>query len=97
MFSSKAMSESELDKLFTTRSWTYRKEWEAFPKLFPVVEAQEWPPVVLHGFDDDSNNGVLYVNAFESCISVCNNYPFPLPLFIFLTHTHINITLDNGN
>ena len=72
MFSSKAMSEEELDKLFTSRSWTYRKEWEAFPKLFPIVEAKEWPPVVLHGFDNDSNNGVIYVNAFESCISVCN-------------------------
>lgn len=71
MFSSKAMPDSELDKLFTSRSWTYRKEWQAFPKLFPILEAKEWPPVVLHGFDDDSNNGVLYVNAFESCISVC--------------------------
>ncbi|KAI7885671.1 hypothetical protein K492DRAFT_157009 [Lichtheimia hyalospora FSU 10163] len=69
MFSSKAMSEEELGKLFTSRSWTYRKEWEAFPKLFPIIEAKEWPPVVLHGFDNDSNNGVIYVNAFESCIS----------------------------
>lgn len=91
------MSDSELDKLFISRSWTYRKEWQAFPKLFPVIEAKEWPPVVLHGFDDDSNNGVLYVNAFESCISVCYiTFTFRFPPSPS-SPSHVNITLDNGN
>ncbi|KAI9249711.1 Prenylcysteine lyase-domain-containing protein [Phascolomyces articulosus] len=72
MFSSKPMTDEQLDQLFHNRSWTLRKEWEAFPKLSPITssEEDEWPSMVLNGFDQGKNeNGMLYINAFESCIS----------------------------
>lgn len=75
IFSHEPMPDEELDRLFYNRSWTYRKAWEAFPKLRPV-QNDVWPSVVLHGFDDEDNgaayiqSGVLYVNAFESVVSV---------------------------
>lgn len=77
IFSHESMPEEELDRLFHNRSWTYRKAWEAFPKLYPV-QGHTWPSVVLHGFDDETDgtsyiqSGILYVNAFESVISVRN-------------------------
>ena len=75
MFSSKPMSDELLDQLFHSRSWTVRKEWQAFPKLYPVVSSEKeegWPSIILDGFkEDEQENGILYVNAFESCISVC--------------------------
>ncbi|KAI9317412.1 Prenylcysteine lyase [Dichotomocladium elegans] len=69
MFSPEPLSDDILDQLFHNRSWTHRKAWEAFPKLYSVGANEEWPPVILHGWEDDSENGVIYVNAFESCIS----------------------------
>ncbi|KAI9484518.1 Prenylcysteine lyase-domain-containing protein [Zychaea mexicana] len=68
MFSSKAMSEDALDRLFVSRSWTLRKEWEAFPDLVPITE-DGWPTMILDGFNKEEDNGILYINAFESCIS----------------------------
>ncbi|KAI8140013.1 Prenylcysteine lyase-domain-containing protein [Fennellomyces sp. T-0311] len=68
MFSSKPMPDEELDRLFKSRSWTLRKEWQAFPKLFPTG-SDGWPSMILDGFADGAENGFLYINAFESCVS----------------------------
>ncbi|KAI8368233.1 Prenylcysteine lyase [Radiomyces spectabilis] len=76
MFSSKQMTDDELDKLFYDRSWVYRHRWEAFPKLFPVTLKENtpdtWPSFVLDGFQEEtgsSEHGIVYVNAFENVIS----------------------------
>ncbi|KAG2217085.1 hypothetical protein INT45_004074, partial [Circinella minor] len=73
MFSSKPMSDKLLDQLFHNRSWTLRKKWQAFPKLYPVVSSEKeegWPSMILDGFNkEEEENGILYINAFESCIS----------------------------
>ncbi|KAI8080016.1 Prenylcysteine lyase-domain-containing protein [Halteromyces radiatus] len=69
MFSSKSISDQDLTSLFVNTSWVYRHAWQAFPKLFPV-DQEEWPSIILHGFDQsNTNGGIFYANAFESVIS----------------------------
>ncbi|RUS15781.1 Prenylcysteine lyase-domain-containing protein, partial [Endogone sp. FLAS-F59071] len=65
MFSAVEVPDTLLDALFTTRSWTRRHVWQAYPVLTPV-----WPPVVLdEEHEGEGDGGVFYVNAFESFIS----------------------------
>lgn len=96
LFSDQVLEDAYLDQLFYNHSWTYRKSWEAFPRLYPIKGSSEWPPVVLHGFGSEScdqSNGVIYINAFESCISVCHT-AFCVPLF---SSAPLIIVLDHGD
>lgn len=71
MFSAQRMEDEQLDELFTSRSWTYRKEWEAYPALRTIKDSQ-WMPVVLDGNTENGidTSGIFYVNSFESLFSV---------------------------
>ncbi|GAB5593460.1 hypothetical protein Unana1_08360 [Umbelopsis nana] len=70
MFSAQRMEDEQLDELFTSRSWTYRKEWEAYPALRTIKDSQ-WMPVVLDGNTENGidTSGIFYVNSFESLFS----------------------------
>ncbi|CAG8607994.1 13357_t:CDS:2, partial [Acaulospora morrowiae] len=59
IFSHQEMSDEVLDKMFTERSWIFRKVWKAYPRLIPN---QSFPKVEL-----DKN--FFYVNSYEPLIS----------------------------
>jgi prenylcysteine oxidase/farnesylcysteine lyase len=71
MFSAKRMQEEHLDELFFTRSWTYRKQWDAYPVLSTIKNSQ-WMPIVLDGNTENGidTSGIFYANSFESLFSV---------------------------
>ncbi|KAF7720866.1 hypothetical protein EC973_005887 [Apophysomyces ossiformis] len=69
MFSPGRLSEDLLDQLFYNRSWIVQKPWRAFPKLYPSSEDDEWPDLILDGLGEQET-GIIYLNAFESFISV---------------------------
>lgn len=61
IFSEEYLSDEWLDQMFLGKvGWTFRKEWEAYPKLPPT---SSFPPIKL-------DEGFYYVNAFEPFISV---------------------------
>ncbi|KZT42779.1 hypothetical protein SISSUDRAFT_846389 [Sistotremastrum suecicum HHB10207 ss-3] len=60
IFSKKPLTNRLLRKLFNNEvGWIYRKEWDAYPVLYP---RKEYPPVVL-------DKGLYHVNSFEPFIS----------------------------
>src|SRR4051794_25951224 len=63
LFSHQELSDEMLDRLYTNRSWTFRKTWKSYPKLLPN---QTFPPL-----EPDEN--FFYINSFEPYISVCSN------------------------
>jgi prenylcysteine oxidase / farnesylcysteine lyase len=71
MFSANRMEEDQLSQLFFSRSWTYRKKWDAYPEL-RTVETTHWMPIVLDGNTENGIDtaGIFYVNSFESLFSV---------------------------
>ncbi|RUS34799.1 Prenylcysteine lyase-domain-containing protein [Jimgerdemannia flammicorona] len=40
IFSNKEISDSLLDSLFVSRSWTFRHAWQAYPTLIPILDAE---------------------------------------------------------
>lgn len=65
IFSSKIMTDQDLEPLFLNSSWVYRKEWLAFPELSPV---STFPHFVLKAEQEDQS-GIIYTGAFENFIS----------------------------
>ncbi|RIA97442.1 Prenylcysteine lyase-domain-containing protein [Glomus cerebriforme] len=59
LFSHQELSDEMLDRLYTSRSWTFRKVWKSYPKLLPN---QTFPPL-----EPDEN--FFYINSFEPYIS----------------------------
>ncbi|CAG8542970.1 22747_t:CDS:2 [Cetraspora pellucida] len=60
IFSHEKMSDEVLDRIFSERSWTFRKVWKSYPRLIPN---QTFPPI-----EPDTN--FFYVNSYEPFISV---------------------------
>lgn len=80
IFSAHKLEENELDQLFLNRSWTYNKEWHAFPELDPVVKENEFPPFILKVNEQDEH-GIIYTSAFENFISVSNSKYISITLY----------------
>ncbi|CAB5396339.1 unnamed protein product [Rhizophagus irregularis] len=59
LFSHQELSDEMLDRLYISRSWTFRKVWKSYPKLLPN---QTFPPL-----EPDEN--FFYINSFEPFIS----------------------------
>ncbi|CAG8570761.1 15583_t:CDS:2, partial [Acaulospora colombiana] len=59
IFSHQEMSDEVLDRIFTERSWIYKKVWKSYPRLIPN---QSFPRVEV----DDN---FFYVNSYEPFIS----------------------------
>ncbi|RIB08319.1 Prenylcysteine lyase-domain-containing protein [Gigaspora rosea] len=59
IFSHDEMSDEVLDRIFSERSWTFRKVWKSYPMLMPN---QTFPPI-----EPDTN--FYYVNSYEPLIS----------------------------
>ncbi|KAK1218693.1 hypothetical protein PQX77_018592 [Marasmius sp. AFHP31] len=60
IFSEEEISDEWLNETFSGQvGWVYRKEWDAYPRLFPTTS---FPPVKL-------GSGFYYVNALEPFIS----------------------------
>ncbi|CAI2183377.1 9495_t:CDS:2 [Funneliformis geosporum] len=58
-FSHQELSDEMLDRLYTNRSWTFRKAWKSYPKLLPNQTFPQLEPV----------DGFFYINSFEPYIS----------------------------
>lgn len=71
MFSERRITDEQLDELFESRSWTYRKEWDAYPVL-KTLKSSNWMPIVLDGNTESGidTSGIFYANSFESLFSV---------------------------
>ncbi|RCH82284.1 hypothetical protein CU098_007630 [Rhizopus stolonifer] len=65
IFSPQQATDEFLDTLFLNKSWTYRKGWHAFPKLYPV---DVFPSFILKA-DESKDSGIIYAGAFENFIS----------------------------
>ncbi|KAI9290361.1 Prenylcysteine lyase-domain-containing protein [Umbelopsis sp. AD052] len=87
MFSAKRMEEDELNRLFFARSWTYRKQWDAYPEL-RTVETADWMPIVLDGNTEDGIDapGIFYVNSFESLFSTMESQTVASKNIVRLLH-----------
>ncbi|KAI8582619.1 hypothetical protein K450DRAFT_226121 [Umbelopsis ramanniana AG] len=87
MFSAKRMEEDELSRLFFSRSWTYRKKWDAYPEL-RTVEAAHWMPIVLDGNTENGIDtaGIFYVNSFESLFSTMESQTVASKNIVRLLH-----------
>lgn len=59
IFSHEKMSDEVLDRIFSERSWTFRKVWKSYPRLIPN---QTFPSI-----EPDIN--FYYVNSYEPLIS----------------------------
>ncbi|GES94549.1 prenylcysteine lyase [Rhizophagus clarus] len=59
LFSHHELSDEMLDRLYISRSWTFRKVWKSYPKL---LTNQTFPPL-----EPDEN--FFYINSFEPFIS----------------------------
>jgi len=59
LFSRQELSDEILDRLYTSRSWTFRKVWKSYPKLLPN---QTFPPL-----EPDEN--LFYINSYEPYVS----------------------------
>jgi prenylcysteine oxidase/farnesylcysteine lyase len=71
MFSERRITDDQLSGLFESRSWTYRREWDAYPVL-KTLKSSNWMPIVLDGNTENGidTSGIFYVNSFESLFSV---------------------------
>ncbi|GAA5817285.1 hypothetical protein MFLAVUS_010828 [Mucor flavus] len=67
IFSPNRLDEEQLDQLFLNRTWTYYKEWRAFPQLYPV-ENMDFPSFILKANEQDAF-GIVYPGSFESFVS----------------------------
>ncbi|CAG8630998.1 12395_t:CDS:2 [Funneliformis mosseae] len=73
LFSHQELSDEMLDRLYTNRSWTFRKVWNSYPKLLPNQTFPQLEPV----------DGFFYINSYEPFISNSDkaNYAFTNPKF----------------
>ncbi|GAA5796648.1 hypothetical protein HPULCUR_002021 [Helicostylum pulchrum] len=67
IFSPNKPDEKQLDQLFLNRTWTYYKEWQAFPQLYPV-EDMDFPSFILKANEQDEF-GIVYPGSFENFVS----------------------------
>ncbi|KAI8976748.1 Prenylcysteine lyase-domain-containing protein [Pilobolus umbonatus] len=68
IFSPNKLTENELDTMFLSRSWTYRKGWHAFPELYPIQDEDDYAPNIIRANEHD-DFGIIYTGAFEQFIS----------------------------
>ncbi|CAM0139874.1 hypothetical protein VKS41_007218 [Umbelopsis sp. WA50703] len=87
MFSERRITDDQLSGLFESRSWTYRREWDAYPVL-KTLKSSNWMPIVLDGNTENGidTSGIFYVNSFESLFSTMESQTVASKNIVRLLH-----------
>lgn len=89
LFSPEKLTNEQLETLFVNTSWVYHKAWHAFPRLYPIQQDDNtFAPFILKANEDDES-GIVYTGAFETFISVSQEYAYTYNVnikYIFIYH-----------